>query len=419
MRISLKEILVVFAFVAVILWCGAQVGFDNEAYLIVLVLSGIMSACFIALASSQRARWAAILCPIVPFFFCAMPLASMALLINIGLLVLSGIACTLHRYQWRAVTAIAMVCMMASFVTGAAIGRSSAARLADLRAKFPPESLADRINYEQLDETEPAEAALTALKPAIDAELIAFEDGLDQYGYRRRELEKVHSKWFERFIRADGFGIARIDRPGKEWIDRPPLRDIPFAGNGLKPEPSSRRDWTFAKYSHKNKQIAAGEDLHALCRNDFLDPDGLGFILSPIVKVVGFVEHAAHYSPAELMRDSPEWTVTRMELVSLLRFDEPRVYVLDHLPRMDQLSSNNAPTRDLDDFEKPALERLRTDEDVVIEERDGATRMLGSLRAANQCLDCHSVQRGELLGAFTYVLHRSAMDAPAAKDTTP
>ncbi len=31
-------------------------------------------------------------------------------------------------------------------------------------------------------------------------------------------------------------------------------------------------------------------------------------------------------------------------------------------------------------------------------------RMVGSLRASQNCLDCHSVRRGELLGALTYEL---------------
>jgi hypothetical protein len=89
-----------------------------------------------------------------------------------------------------------------------------------------------------------------------------------------------------------------------------------------------------------------------------------------------------------------------------LKFDEPRVYVLDHLPRMDQLSSDDVLTRALDEFEKESLEKLRTEEDLVVREEDGVHRMLGSLRAAKQCLECHSVDRGELLGAFSYVLRR-------------
>jgi hypothetical protein len=91
------------------------------------------------------------------------------------------------------------------------------------------------------------------------------------------------------------------------------------------------------------------------------------------------------------------------------------VYVLDHLPRMDQLAGDDVPTRLLDEFETSALARLRTAEDVVIDDSAAPVRMLGSLRAAKLCRDCHSVQRGELLGAFTYFLHPDG----AAKPLTP
>ena len=36
---------------------------------------------------------------------------------------------------------------------------------------------------------------------------------------------------------------------------------------------------------------------------------------------------------------------------------------------------------------------------------DGPTlRMLGAIRAANQCVACHAAERGQLLGAFSYTL---------------
>jgi hypothetical protein len=47
---------------------------------------------------------------------------------------------------------------------------------------------------------------------------------------------------------------------------------------------------------------------------------------------------------------------------------------------------------------------LQSDEDVVIDESVDHIRMVGSLRAAKSCLACHSVHRGDLLGAFTYEL---------------
>ncbi len=35
-------------------------------------------------------------------------------------------------------------------------------------------------------------------------------------------------------------------------------------------------------------------------------------------------------------------------------------------------------------------------------------QMLGALRAARQCTKCHQVERGELLGAFSYNLVRES-----------
>jgi hypothetical protein len=32
--------------------------------------------------------------------------------------------------------------------------------------------------------------------------------------------------------------------------------------------------------------------------------------------------------------------------------------------------------------------------------------MVGALRAARQCLECHEGRRGDLLGTFSYVLQR-------------
>jgi len=77
-------------------------------------------------------------------------------------------------------------------------------------------------------------------------------------------------------------------------------------------------------------------------------------------------------------------------------------YVSKNLPQMDEL--RDAQTRPLDDFEQHALDRLRSDEDLVIDDAPNRIRMVGSLRAGKDCLECHSVRRGELLGAFSYEL---------------
>ena len=40
----------------------------------------------------------------------------------------------------------------------------------------------------------------------------------------------------------------------------------------------------------------------------------------------------------------------------------------------------------------------------MIDEQPRRIRLLGSLRAGSDCLQCHDVQRGELLGCLSYEL---------------
>ena len=78
---------------------------------------------------------------------------------------------------------------------------------------------------------------------------------------------------------------------------------------------------------------------------------------------------------------------------------------------MDDL--DDAETRDLTDFEADSLATLRTGESLVARAKANHLEMFGALRAAKQCQQCHQVQRGELLGAFSYELHRSPAVKPA------
>ena len=82
--------------------------------------------------------------------------------------------------------------------------------------------------------------------------------------------------------------------------------------------------------------------------------------------------------------------------------EKPVAYVSANLPRMDELKK--APTRPLDRFESGGLEKLRGGEDLVTAEAGANLRMLGAIRSARQCVDCHGGRRGDLLGAFSYTL---------------
>lgn len=135
----------------------------------------------------------------------------------------------------------------------------------------------------------------------------------------------------------------------------------------------------------------------------FANAQGFGYVRNHD-QVAGFQEHGfseQRWSPPDnlALRDQ-KWRLTNLQLVSLLKFDTPAVYLSPNLPRMHEL--RDAPTRPLDAFERDALEKLRQGEDQIVAASADRMRMLGALRAARQCLDCHSVERGDLLGAFSY-----------------
>ncbi|HTU26434.1 MAG TPA: hypothetical protein VMF30_13595, partial [Pirellulales bacterium] len=161
--------------------------------------------------------------------------------------------------------------------------------------------------------------------------------------------------------------------------------------------------------------------LHEIGENDLLNPERFGYVRD-VDHVAGFQPHRFTKLPELEGRKQLRWLLVRLELIGLLKYDRPKAYVTENLPRLDELGE--AATRDVDDFEQAALTRLQTDQDVVIDESPTEIRMVGSLRAGNDCLECHSVRRGELIGALTYRLipHGTpppAENAVASRSTSP
>jgi hypothetical protein len=139
---------------------------------------------------------------------------------------------------------------------------------------------------------------------------------------------------------------------------------------------------------------------------DFLDPAGFGYV-EDRDHVAGFEPHQFRATP-ELAGVNERWVVVRLELVSLLKHKEPVAYATDAFPNLTE--SDNAPTRPLNLIEKKALKALREGDDLATESSGDRIRMVGSLRASKQCLECHEVKRGDLLGAFSWELQRQPAD---------
>ncbi|QOV89406.1 hypothetical protein [Humisphaera borealis] len=69
-------------------------------------------------------------------------------------------------------------------------------------------------------------------------------------------------------------------------------------------------------------------------------------------------------------------------------------------------------------FETEAMAKLRAGEQTVMGAEGGKPMLIGAIRATTDCLECHKVKEGTLLGAFRYPLERTekpAAEAPAEK----
>jgi hypothetical protein len=94
--------------------------------------------------------------------------------------------------------------------------------------------------------------------------------------------------------------------------------------------------------------------------------------------------------------------IDRVELVSLLKEEQPAAYVLDEMATPPR--ARVARRRSLDEFEERGLQAVRRGADLV-GSPEAPTRMFGAVRARQGCIDCHpGAREGDLLGAFSYFL---------------
>ena len=311
-----------------------------------------------------------------------------------------------------------------------------------LRAEYPKESLVHRLAYESrpqnFEDASEGDEGLQGVysgpyleeiesKFGSDEELWG-EDALIKRARRERALPSLHRPaladahqgFVHEFISADGAGRVRVPRipATRETIEIPETKPIPI------PKPSPQSEPTPEQFARgKNRPPEAPLDelyldrFHLDGMANFADPLGFGYVdeswnrdqqkmVKHLDRVTGFQPHAFRKLPEPVTGDDEQvrWLIEKLELVSLLKHATPRVYESENLPRMDDL--RNAPTRDLDEFETDALARLRAGETLVVHQDRNVIRMVGPIVAVSQCLDCHSVNRGDLLGAFTYRLVR-------------
>ena len=282
--------------------------------------------------------------------------------------------------------------------------------LRELRADYPLESIAPRLAYEP--EPPPHRRYLwPKLVLPVEQRLSEIETKLKEswlpttFGGRRYALQRIHERHREDFVMARGFGPVRMLPLRRKQIDVPEstlfaLPKAPQPAESYGQDEAAAAD-PAATELPPSPDFAALLGVHTLGELDFLNLELMGYIKDRD-HVAGFESH--RFSTVLEPEGIDEWQITRLELVSLLKHVSPMVYISESLPQMETLK--DAPTRPLDSFETDAVERLREQEDLVVYDGLNEVRMVGSLRAGQDCIECHSVNRGTLLGAFTYLLHR-------------
>jgi hypothetical protein len=337
------------------------------------------------------------------YLFCAM---IPVVVLNIILVSLAGFACWLSGARPRWVFVSTLGATFAAYgIVGLFIGIPEVREWEQLKAEYPMESLAGRLAYEH--RSRPGANPATHDANRLDQFAIAIEKQAHQSDayWRAASLEQVHAGAVEQFVNSPGFGAVRMLRPSPTQLHIANALDKLNGGaDPLSPIPQRSRPY-FSPDPEPGDVTAAKPDFvskHTDNAVAFLNPFDFGYVRDRS-HVAGFRPHRFRQEPSAPAR----WQVERLELVGLLKHDEPVVYLSENLPRMDEL--RDAETRPLDTFEKEALAALRRGEDLMEQGGPDRMRMLGSLRAAKQCVRCHDVERGELLGAFSYRLVREDM----------
>jgi hypothetical protein len=329
--------------------------------------------------------------------------ASRAFLLGAILTAVAGLVCLLAKGGGRSF----LVCSLSATVLSyGLIGGKSAWEIRDLARRYPLESMAGRLAYERRGPNRDYGGEARGgegVEKGAGVRLAQREEELDtaqhhfRVAFRNRVLKVLHEDRVQRFVNSPGFGVYRGTYFTTYNLELPAVPPVP--------QPAEEFDYPATQPGQagvRSGDVPVDElaTLHDKGLLDFANPLGFGYVRDR-QHVAGFQPHRFREVPPA---PTERWELRRLELVSLLKFPEPTVYLSDNLPRMDEL--REAPVRPLDAFEGEALAFLRRGEDLVSRQAGDSMRVLGSVRAAKQCTECHDVQRGTLLGAFSYKLRR-------------
>jgi hypothetical protein len=317
-------------------------------------------------------------------------LGTVAFMIHAFLNMLMSVVLSALRVRPKTFAVSLVLLMIGVYAVALASGAVQLHRLAELRIKFPFRSLVQRLAFDKHKSSDSTPVTPVSLASEVAVQLNKQDEQSEfRYYGRSQQLRQLHEAAAAQFAVAAGFGPARMSYMSFPRVELEPRDELqlPLA----------------VGIGSANDADSSANQLHRLAVISFIEPDRMGYIRSR-EEVAGFEPHAvADLSSQGAQTKAPEnWQVVRLELVSLLRNAEPRVYVSATLPSMDKLAE--FPNRALNEFETNALAQLVSETDVVVDRQPAQIQMLGALRAGAACLQCHEGERGKLLGAFSYEL---------------
>lgn len=165
------------------------------------------------------------------------------------------------------------------------------------------------------------------------------------------------------------------------------------------------------------------EEAHERAVKTFVNSRGFG---------ITRMRRAGHWNERSVELDGEEFDPIEIRLVGTTPEFGPRYFTNRNPPRKEFLSE--FPFREPTDAESSALERLKTRQSLREElptevgTDPNFKRILAPIFASEDCLRCHSVEVGEMLGAFDYLLwpqedfprgEETIEESPAAEEEIP
>jgi hypothetical protein len=200
-------------------------------------------------------------------------------------------------------------------------------------------------------------------------------------------LKRLHRNAVEIFIDRPGFGVRRLILPLEDVVNSPKSKkETP----GVEQVP---QDGPRVRGKETDKPAKILKDNHYSVQ-DQLEQLGIAVF------------------PAEDKKE--QWKVRKLQLVGLVKHKDPVVYQTEKMPDMKE--AKEVPTRELDAFEKSALDALRGGDNLKADKHGKDLRVLAPIYAGARCVICHE-KKGELLGAFSYQLERVPVDAEKEKNS--